>query len=69
MPPLLKGEFMIYLKGIGGDVRVFKDCDLKEVKNLTDSGQWVRINGRRDFSDYTDTAKKTSTKKTKNNGS
>ena len=63
MPPLLKGEFMIYLKGIGGDVRVFKDCDLKEVKNLTDSGQWTRINGRKDFSEYV--AKKTSTSKKK----
>ena len=54
---------MIYLKGIGGDVRVFKDCDLKEVKNLTDSGQWTRINGRKDFSEYV--VKKTSTKKKK----
>ena len=54
---------MIYLKGVGGDVRVLKDCDLKEVKNLTDSGQWVRVNGRRDFSEYTKAAKKTSTKK------
>ena len=59
---------MIYLKGVGGDVRVLKDCDLKEVKNLTDSGQWVRINGRRDFSEYSNNKKKTSTKKGKKNG-
>ena len=56
---------MIYLKGLGGDVRVFKDCDLKEVKNLTDSGQWGRINGRKDFSEYNKTSKKASKKKTK----
>ena len=43
---------MIYLKGLGGDVRVFKDCDLKEVKNLTDSGQWVRINDRKEQAEY-----------------
>ena len=49
---------MIYLKGVGGDVRVFKDCDLKDVKNLTDSGQWTRINGRKDFSGYAKPAKK-----------
>ena len=57
---------MIYLKGAGGDVRVIKDCDSKEVKNLTDTGQWVRINGRKDFSAYNNSSKKTSTKKTKN---
>ena len=59
MPPLLKGEFMIYLKNIGGDVRVLKDCDTKDVKNLIETGQWVRINGRKDFSSYSSPTKKT----------
>ena len=35
---------MIYLKNIGGDVRVLKDCDTKYAKNQKETGQWVRVN-------------------------
>ena len=44
---------MIYLKNKqGGNIEVFKDVDLKSANNLLDSGQWVRINGRKDESEY-----------------
>ena len=44
---------MIYLKNKqGGNIEVFKDVDLKSANNLLDSGQWVRINDRKEQSEY-----------------
>ena len=49
---------MIYLKNKqGGNIEVFKDVDSKSANNLLDSGQWVRIKGRKDESEYTETVK------------
>ena len=53
---------MIFLKNKqGGNIQEFKDVDLKSVNNFLDSGQWVRINGRKDESEYV--AKKAKKKK------
>ena len=54
---------MIYLKNSGGSIRELKDSETKDAERLVDTGQWVRVNGRRDISEYTKAAKKTSTKK------
>ena len=54
---------MIYLKNSGGSIRELKDSETKAAERLVDTGQWVRINGRKDFSEYV--AKKTSTSKKK----
>ena len=44
---------MIYLKNNhGGNITVLKDSEVKEAKNLLDSGQWVRINDRKEQSEY-----------------
>tara|TARA_R100001594_G_scaffold93031_1_gene127380 strand:- start:947 stop:1126 length:180 start_codon:yes stop_codon:yes gene_type:complete len=44
---------MIYLKNKqGGNIEVFKDVDSKSANNLLDSGQWVRINDRKEQSEY-----------------
>ena len=56
---------MIYLINVGGNIATLRDSETKEVKNLTDSGQWGRINGRKDFSEYNKTSKKVSKKKAK----
>ena len=52
---------MIYLKNIGGNIATLKDSETKEAKNLIESGLWVRVNGRKDFSEYV--VKKTKAKK------
>ena len=54
---------MIYLKNSGGSIRELKDSETKDAERLVDTGQWVRINGRKDFSEYS--VKKTSTSKKK----
>ena len=55
---------MIYLKNNhGGNITVLKDSEVKEAKNLLDSGQWVRVNSRKDYSEYV--AKKATKKKAK----
>ena len=55
---------MIYLKNNhGGNITVLKDSEVKEAKNLLDSGQWVRVNSRKDYSEYV--AKKVTKKKAK----
>ena len=54
---------MIYLKNSGGSIRELKDSETKDAERLVDTGQWVRINGRKDFSEYA--VKKTSTSKKK----
>ena len=43
---------MIYLKDSGGTIRLLKDSETKDAERLIDTGQWVRINGRKDFSEY-----------------
>jgi len=53
---------MIYLKNNhGGNIAVLKDSDTKEAKNLLESGQWVRVNSRKDYTEYVE--KKSSPKK------
>ncbi len=55
---------MIYLKNNhGGNITVLKDSEVKEAKNLLDSGQWVRVNSRKDYGEYV--AKKATKKKAK----
>ena len=44
---------MIYLKNNhGGNITVLKDSEVKEAKNLLDSGQWVRVVSRKDYTQY-----------------
>ena len=52
---------MIYLKNIGGNIATLRDSETKEAKNLIESGLWVRVNGRKDYSEYV--VKKTKAKK------
>ena len=52
---------MIYLKNIGGNIAMLRDSETKDAKNLIESGLWVRVNGRKDFSEYV--VKKTKAKK------
>ncbi len=52
---------MIYLKNIGGNIATLRDSETKEAKNLIESGLWVRVNGRKDYSEYV--VKKTKVKK------
>ena len=54
---------MIYLKDAGGSIRQLKDAETKDAERLVDTGQWIRINGRKDFSEYV--VKKASTAKKK----
>ena len=54
---------MIYLKDSGGTIRLLKDSETKDAERLIDTGQWIRINGRKDFSEYV--VKKASTAKKK----
>ena len=56
---------MIYLKNNhGGNITVLKDSEVKEAKNLLDSGQWVRVVSRKDYTQYVE--KKSSPKKKAN---
>ena len=48
---------MIYLKNIGGNIATLKDSETKEAKNLIESGLWSRVNGRKDFSPYSEPKK------------
>ena len=52
---------MIYLKNIGGNIAMLRDSETKDAKNLIESGLWVRVNGRKDYSEYV--VKKTKAKK------
>ena len=52
---------MIYLKNIGGNIATLRDGETKEAKNLIESGLWVRVNGRKDYTEYV--VKKTKAKK------
>ncbi len=52
---------MIYLKNIGGNIATLRDSETKEAKNLIESGLWVRVNGRKDYTEYV--VKKTKAKK------
>tara|TARA_R110002012_G_scaffold97150_2_gene233574 strand:- start:232 stop:432 length:201 start_codon:yes stop_codon:yes gene_type:complete len=58
-PLYLNGEFMIYLKNIGGNIAVLKDSDTKEAKNLIESGLWTRVKSRKDYSSYSEPKKTT----------
>ena len=61
---------MIYLKNKqGGNIEVFKDVDLKSANNRLDSGQWVRINGRKDESEYVASKPKKASKSATGDGS
>ena len=55
---------MIYLKNLNGAVREYKDGDTGTVDALLGSGRWERIEGRKDWTPYTASKKKT-TKKSK----
>ena len=52
---------MIYLKNIGGNIATLRDSETKEAKNLIESGLWVRVYGRKDYTEYV--VKKTKAKK------
>ena len=52
---------MIYLKNIGGNIATLRDSETKEAKNLIESGLWVRVNGRKEYTEYV--GKKTKAKK------
>ena len=54
---------MIYLKDAGGSIRQLKDSETKDAGRLVDTGQWVRINGLKDFSEYVVKKAKTTKKK------
>jgi hypothetical protein len=55
---------MIYLKGKNsGQVREYKDGDTSTVDDLLGTGNWVRVQGRKDTTIYS--APKKSKKKTK----
>ena len=49
---------MIYLKNIGGNIATLRDSETKEAKNLIESGQWVRVNGMKDYTLYQEPKKK-----------
>ena len=55
---------MIYLKNLNGIVKEFKDGDTETVNAMLGSGRWERIEGRKDWTPYTASKKKT-TKKSK----
>ena len=51
---------MIYLKGkMNGQFKEYKDGDTSTVEDLLSTGNWVRVQGRRDSSDYVAPKKKT----------
>ena len=54
---------MIYLKDAGGSIRQLKDAETKDAERLIDTGQWVRINGLKDFSEHVVKKAKTTKKK------
>ena len=56
---------MIYLKNIGGNIATLRDSETKEAKNLIESGQWVRVNGMKDYTLYQEPKKKKVVKKAK----
>ena len=66
---------MIYLKNLNGQVREYKDSDTKTVKNMIDTGRWVRVNGLKDPSPFVEPKKaakkvvKKATKKAKKKSS
>ena len=60
---------MIYLKGkSNGQIKEYKDGDSSTVEDLLNTGNWVRVKGRKDPANYVvakKTTKKTSEKKSK----
>jgi len=63
--PYVKGEFMIYLKAVNGQVKTYKDHDVKTIESLLATGKWVRVEGLKDVAPYSNpkTAKKKAAKK------
>jgi len=56
---------MVYLKAKdGGQVKEYKDGDVSTVEDLLSTGNWVRVQGRKDSTSYS-TPKKASKKKSK----
>ena len=43
---------MIYLKNLNGQVKEYKEHDIKTVNSLLDSGRWARVQGRKDLTPY-----------------
>ena len=54
---------MIYLKNLNGQVKEYKDHDIKTVDHLLSTGKWTRIKGLKDWTDYS--SSKTYKKKSK----
>jgi len=62
-PPILK-DIMIYLKNLNGQVKEYKDHDVKTINHLIASGKWERVTGLKDLTPYV-APKKVSKKKFK----
>ena len=57
---------MIYLKNLNGQVKEYKDHDIKTVEHLLSTGKWTRIKGLKDWTDYSSSnASKKESKKSK----
>jgi len=55
---------MIYLKNLNGQVKEYKDHDVKTVNHMIDSGRWARVAGLKDSTPYS-APKKASKKSSK----
>ena len=54
---------MVYLKNLNGQVKEYKDHDVKTINFLVDSGKWNKVKGLKDISPYKETKKKSKPKK------
>ena len=56
---------MIYLKAVNGQVKTYKDHDMKTIESLLTTGKWARVEGLKDVTPYSNpkAAKKKATKK------
>ena len=48
---------MVYLKGLNGQVKQYKDHDTKTVDFLLASGRWTRVKGLKDWKPYSEPKK------------
>ena len=57
---------MIYLKAKNsGQVKEYKDGDTATVEDLLGTGNWLKVQGRKDITPYKTAAKKSTKKSTK----
>ena len=56
---------MIYLMNNIGQVKEYKEHDVKTIDSLVSSGRWKRVTGRKDTSLYEEPKKSTPKKETK----